>query len=151
LGNMRKLRQSFLCAIRGISLCIRNERNFRIHICVALYASAFALIAGFGVGEFSLLFLCFASVMATELLNTSIERICDLYSEKYSIRIKAIKDIAAGAVLITAVFAFLSGSVLFLRKEAFGAVLGFIASPKVILLLLCVPVTVFFIIGQRRK
>ncbi|MDP4108705.1 MAG: diacylglycerol kinase family protein [Bacillota bacterium] len=148
--DIRKLRQSFACAFRGIVLCLRNERNFRIHICAAFYASVLGIAAKFGALEFSVLFLCFASVMATELLNTAVERVCDIMSAEYSVRIKAIKDISAGAVLVCAVFAFLTGAVLFLNKENFNHIISFLMQPAALVLLLTVPAAVFFSIGKRR-
>ncbi len=150
-SNIRKLRQSFHFAARGVVLCLKNERNFRIHLCAALYASALAAIAGFEAYQYAILFLCFASVMSTELLNTAIERTCDLIGAEYSTRIKAIKDISAGAVLIAAFFAFLTGAALFLRREAIDAFLAFSVRPAVLIFVASVPVAVFFIIGKGKR
>ena len=149
--RIRKLRQSFICAARGISLCIRTERNFRIHLCTAFFVSGLAKIAGFSTVEFALLFLCFASVMTAELFNTAIESICDLRGDQYSLKIKAIKDISAGAVLITAVFTALIGAVLFLRTEVLHTIALFFRTPGGLASLLLIPAALFFILGKRSK
>jgi diacylglycerol kinase len=51
-----------------------------------------------------------------ELLNTAIEKICDLITKDIHPIIKVIKDIAAAAVLIAAIGSFLSGVIIFLPK-----------------------------------
>jgi len=43
--EIRKLRQSFACAFRGVSSCLRTERNFRIHLTAVCYVSMAALLA----------------------------------------------------------------------------------------------------------
>ena len=151
MGKIRKLRQSFLYAARGIALCIRNERNFRIHLCAALFAAALAKIANFTAIEFALLFLCFSSVMVSELLNTAIERVCDLRGDQYNLKIKAIKDISAGAVLITAIFALLIGGVLFLRVEVVSAICKFFKRPENLAFLILIPAAIIFIMVRRSK
>jgi len=54
--------------------------------------------------------------MAAELINTAIESLADLVSSEYHPLIKKTKDAAAGAVLITALFAIISGLVIFIPK-----------------------------------
>ena len=46
-------------------------------------------------------------VITAEILNTCIERVCDLYSNEFDERIRLIKDLAAGAVLVSAIAALL--------------------------------------------
>lgn len=43
----------------------------------------------------------------TESVNSAVERLCDLVMPQYSRQVKEIKDLAAGAVLISAVMAVL--------------------------------------------
>ena len=52
--------------------------------------------------------------MGLEAINTAIEQLCDLYSTEANERIKKIKDISAGAVLIAALFAVCIAVVVFL-------------------------------------
>ncbi|MCX7614417.1 MAG: diacylglycerol kinase [Clostridiales bacterium] len=151
MGKIRKLRQSFICAARGISLCIRTERNFRIHLCATFFVAGLAKIANFTALEFALLFLCFASVMSAELFNTAVESICDLRGDQYNLKIKAIKDIAAGAVLISAVFAALIGGILFLRPQVLRSIALFFSQPGGYTFLLFIPAAFLFILIKGRK
>jgi diacylglycerol kinase len=43
-----------------------------------------------------------AMVMSFELINTIVENLCDLIDPTYNPKIKVIKDLGAGAVLVTA-------------------------------------------------
>lgn len=72
-----------------------------------------ALIASF-VFKFSyfenlVLGLCIGLVIVAELLNTCIEKLCDVVSPGKDVRIKEIKDIAAGAVLFAAIVSLVLG------------------------------------------
>lgn len=63
--------------------------------------------------EWLIVLLASALVLSLEALNSAIERVCDLYSEEKNLKIKVIKDISAGAVLIAAIFALAIGVIVF--------------------------------------
>lgn len=77
-----------------------SEKHFRFH----LIASFAVIIAGFyfKINETDWLFICFAisSVLASELINTAIEKLADKVEPNYNKEIGIIKDLAASAVLI---------------------------------------------------
>ena len=75
--NIRKLSESFLHAFRGLRLCIRDERNFRVHMTAAFYVILFGVFGGVSMTEAAILCICFGLTMGAELLNTAIERLCD--------------------------------------------------------------------------
>jgi diacylglycerol kinase len=56
--------------------------------------------------------ICIGLVITAEILNTCIEKLCDLYSTDYSNRIREIKDLAAGAVLAASLTAFITAMVI---------------------------------------
>ena len=95
--------KGFLYAFQGIAYCISHERNMRIHTVALLYVSAFSLFFQLSRVEYAVLFLTFALVMMAEMVNTAIERLCDKTAKEYHPLIK--HDMAAGAVLVCAVFA----------------------------------------------
>ena len=97
--------KGFLYAFQGIAYCISHERNMRIHTVALLYVSAFSLFFQLSRVEYAFLFLTFALVMMAEMVNTAIERLCDKTAKEYHPLIKHAKDMAAGAVLVCAVFA----------------------------------------------
>lgn len=55
-----------------------------------------------------------AFVLIAETVNTAIENLCDLYSEDYHSKIKKIKDVAAGSVLIASIAAVVIGAIVFI-------------------------------------
>lgn len=97
--------KGFLYAFQGFVHCINHERNMRIHTVALLYVSAFSLFFQLSRVEYAVLLLTFALVMMAELVNTAIERLCDKTAKEYHPLIKHAKDMAAGAVLVCAVFA----------------------------------------------
>ena len=106
----------FRNALIGILETYRSERNFKIHVIIALVAVGLALWLEVSDMEWCWIALCIAIVFLAELLNTAIEALVDLASSDYHPLAKKAKDAAAGSVLIAAVFSFIVGCVIFLPK-----------------------------------
>jgi diacylglycerol kinase (ATP) len=89
-------------AIEGILHGTKTQRHLRIHF----FAAAAVLIISYVLGvtrvEFILLSLAMIIVLATEMVNSAIEAAVDLLSPLYSEKARTSKDMAAGAVFITA-------------------------------------------------
>jgi diacylglycerol kinase (ATP) len=62
----------------------------------------------------ALLFITIMCVIGAEMFNTAIELLCDSMEEEYSLKIKHIKDVSAGAVLVTALFSIPMAFIIFL-------------------------------------
>lgn len=145
--------KSFRYAFRGIIYCINNERNMRIHMVAAIYVlifSAFFELSGEG---YAVLFLTIAGVMTAEMFNTVAEELCDLDAASFHPVVRIIKDMAAGAVLICALFSVAVGISLFWQPMKFAGILRFFTAhlPLLILLLLSVAASVVFIaVGPTR-
>ena len=107
---------SFRYAFTGIFSCFKAERNFIIHICFTAIAIFLAAFFNISLLEWVALLFCVALVLVAEMINTAIERICNFVHPGIHPEIKIIKDIAAGAVLIAACIAFISGGIIFLPK-----------------------------------
>ncbi len=101
----RTLFHSFRDAFRGVWLCLRSERNMRIHALACGYVLFFALQIGVSQGELAVLLLAMGMVTAAEALNTAVEKLCDFTEPKQDWRIGFVKDIAAGGVVLSAAFA----------------------------------------------
>ena len=101
-------------AMIGMRELFAESRNARIQLVIFLLV----LIAGFIVelNRFEWLWLLIATtiVLALEAINTSIELLSDVYTLDFNLKIKQVKDIAAGAVLIASIFAAIVGFVIFL-------------------------------------
>lgn len=108
---------SFGHALNGVLLSFRTQRHLRIHFVLAVLV----LVAGFlwNLSRAELLILTFAItlVIMAELFNTAVETVVDLITTDYHPLAKVAKDVAAGAVLVTAVNAALCGVLLFLDVD----------------------------------
>ncbi|MGV3723480.1 MAG: diacylglycerol kinase [Actinomycetota bacterium] len=108
---------SFRFALHGVLLSFKTQRHLRIHFGLAFLA----LVAGFvwGLSRLELLVLIGAItlVILAELFNTALEAVVDLVTLEYHPLAKVAKDVAAGAVLVSAVNAALVGALLFLDAE----------------------------------
>jgi len=113
---MKKLIRSFGYAFKGVAYATTSQLNFRIH----LVATVLATIAGFlfhiSPGEWQWVMLCVTIVLVTEIFNTMIETLVDLVSPGFNEKAGRVKDMAAGAVVIAATFALVTGLIIFLPK-----------------------------------
>ncbi len=110
-----KLRDSFKFAIEGVGYVLKTQRNMRLHFISAIAILAAGLILKISYLELAILSLTIALVIIAEMFNTAVEVIIDLQtSERHPIA-KIIKDIAAGAVLISAINAVAVGFLIFTR------------------------------------
>ncbi len=110
--------KSFKCALRGIFSCDK-ERNLKIHLIFFMLVLFFGVFFSISVFEWLIIFAVSGLVMALELVNTSIEEVCDRLRDdlgmSYEATAKA-RDVAAGAVLIAAFFAACCGLVIFVPR-----------------------------------
>ncbi len=108
-----RLALSFRCAFRGLAEAWRCQQNLRIHLLIALAASGLAAFLRLGALHWAILVLTCALVIATELLNSALEALTDLVSPGYHPLARRAKDVAAGAVVVTALGAVAVGLLLF--------------------------------------
>lgn len=109
--------KSFATARKGIRLALKSQKNFRIHLIVAIIVFILALLFKFNYIEFCILLFAIGFVLVSELFNSVIEFSLDAYyRNKYSTLVKMAKDMAAGGVLIATVVCVLIGIILFGNK-----------------------------------
>jgi diacylglycerol kinase (ATP) len=104
---------SFRYAFEGILYAVRTQRNFRIHLVAAAIILICGAILRIARTEFLLLLITISMVIICELLNTAIERAVDTATLEYHPIAKIAKDVAAGAVLISAINSILVGILIF--------------------------------------
>ena len=122
MKDVEGLFKSFLYAFKGLWWMLTHQRNFRIHITCLIYMFYYLLRYDFFVvskTEFAVLLLAAALVIGGEMLNTGIEKADDSVSKEKRETIAVSKDVAAGAVLVFAVFAVLCGVSILWQPEAF--------------------------------
>lgn len=111
--SLIKRAKSFTYAGRGIWVFIRSTHNAWIHLVVLLVAILFGVYFNITVVEWMVLVLAGGFVLAAEAFNTAIEIDIDLTSPEYHPYARDTKDVAAGAVLIAAMTAFIIGVCIF--------------------------------------
>jgi undecaprenol kinase len=96
---------------------LKTERNLKIHLALA------AVVIGCGIGlqieamGWAMLSLAVGIVVAAELINTALERVVDLATEGEFHRLaRDAKDVAAAAVLCTAIMAAVIGMLVFVPR-----------------------------------
>lgn len=116
MPDLAKVFKSFGYAFKGVISLFRHENNAKVHLIAGALAVITAFYLELNPTEWCILVIQIALVMAAEAFNTAIEKLCDLVSPGKHPVIGTVKDIAAGAVLITAIAAVISGLFLFLPK-----------------------------------
>lgn len=111
---MRYFIRSFRFAANGIGLFFRRERNGQIQGVLAVLAIAAGFFFQITRMEWMVLLLCTGLVISLEMVNSAIERLCNMHTTSFHPAIKIIKDVAAAAVLWSAVVALVVGILIFL-------------------------------------
>ncbi|MDQ0192630.1 diacylglycerol kinase family protein [Paenibacillus wynnii] len=109
----KKFWHSFRFAAQGIASAFRSELNMKVHSGLAVVVLVAAALFRLPPISWMLLLLAITLVLSAELLNTAIEAAVDLISSDIHPLAKTAKDTAAGAVLLTAVFAVITGIYVF--------------------------------------
>ncbi|MBF0456279.1 MAG: diacylglycerol kinase [Nitrospirae bacterium] len=101
--SLKKWIDSANNAIEGILTAAKNECHVRYHLYAAAVVLLFSYASGVSADEFLIISILTIFVITTELLNTAIETVVDIVSPQVSEHARVAKDVAAGAVLISAV------------------------------------------------
>jgi len=113
----QSLAESFNAAIEGFVYVFKSQRNMRLHFLMGLFAFLLGIILNFGYIELMILCLTIAFVLFAEMFNTAIEYTVDLVmSKEYHPLARIVKDIGAGAVLLSAMTAAIIGYILFASR-----------------------------------
>lgn len=94
--------KSFNYAIDGVIYTLKSQRNMKIHYFIALMVLFLSLFLNLSRIELIAVIISISLVFLAEMFNTAIEKTVDLVTTQYSPLAKIAKDVAAGAVLITA-------------------------------------------------
>ena len=108
--------QTFKHALNGIIHVFRKEQNFRIHIIATILVITAGILFSIDKTEWILIVISVSLVTALEMINSSLEYLCDFISPDYNEKIKLIKDASAGSVLIAAIGAIVLALIIFLPE-----------------------------------
>ena len=113
---MMKFIHSFGHALSGLWYGIITQRNLRIHFMCMLLALGMGWYFSLSHTEWLLVAIVTFLVLSAELFNTAIEQLCDVVEANIHPGIKRVKDIAAAAVLLSAMAALVTGALVFIPK-----------------------------------
>lgn len=109
--------QAMSHAFDGIVAMLKEERNMRFHVLAAMLAVIVGWYLHIDTAEWLWILLVIFLVFAAEFLNTVTEAVTDLLSDHhYDINVKKAKDVAAGGVLLAALFALAVGLIIFVPR-----------------------------------
>lgn len=146
-----KVFKGFWWALRGIWQCIREEWHFRFHLVIAFYVVLLTPYFSLTRGEGAVLVLTLSAVLAAELFNSAVERAVDRISPERHPLAAAAKDMAAGAVLVTAIASVAVAILLYGKPEVWQQIFADFGEHiyKPILLAVSAVLAVLFIVKRR--
>jgi diacylglycerol kinase len=109
-GPTARFLLGFAYAFRGLWYALRTQRNARVHLACALAVTLAGVLLRLSASEFAMLYIAIAGVFIAEMFNTVIELCVDLASPEYHPLAGRAKDVAAGAVLLSALLAVVIGA-----------------------------------------
>lgn len=109
------MKKKFMPAFRGLFSDGWKDRGIRTQMILAAVAVCAAFILRLDSMEWIAGLICAGMVITAEILNTAIEKLCDLYSEQYDERIRLIKDLSSGAVLAASIAALITALIILMR------------------------------------
>lgn len=108
--------KSFVHAWAGIVGFFRSGPNAQIHLVASIVVLVLSVTLGISKWEAIAVVFCIVLVLLAEMFNTAIEKAMDFISMERHPDIRFIKDVAAGAVLISSIAASLVGAIVFIPK-----------------------------------
>lgn len=115
-GIKKEHNLSFKHAFDGLVLAFSQQPNLKIHVFVGLLAVFLGWWLKISYLEWLILLFAISQVLVAEMLNTTIEAVTDLLTQKWHLQAKVAKDVGAGTVLLSAFCALAVGLVIFLPK-----------------------------------
>ena len=105
--------RSFHYAISGILRMVRCQHNAWVHAAATIAVIVLGIFFQLSRFEWCWIVLAITIVWTAETLNTAFEFLADAASPNFSPIVRDVKDVAAGAVLITAIAAVVIGAIVF--------------------------------------
>lgn len=116
IRGKKRLINSFKYAFQGLKYAFIYEQNILVHTLATILVIIAGIIFKISTLEWLVIFLIIGLVIATELINTSIEATIDLITDEINPLAKIAKDTAAAAVLVFGFTALAIAFVIFVPK-----------------------------------
>ncbi|MBI2450106.1 MAG: diacylglycerol kinase family protein [Candidatus Nealsonbacteria bacterium] len=111
--NFKKLVASFRFAFSGIKTIFKEEQPFRIMLYIAALVTAAMFYFNLSLTQKAVLFMIITLVLTLEVVNSIVEKFLDFIHPNIDGRIKIIKDMLAGIVLIASIASVIIGVLIF--------------------------------------
>lgn len=107
--------KAFEFAFNGLWAGLKRETHLKIHFVATILVTASGIILKITTSDWITVIACCAIILAAELFNSAIERICDLITIEKHPTVKYVKDVSAGAVLMLSIGAAIIGLLIFTK------------------------------------
>ena len=111
---MKKFIYSIQFALHGMKQFFSRDRNGRIQTVIGITAIILGFALSISSFQWMLVLFCIGLVISLEMINSAIERFCDMVTTDFHPGVKIIKDVAAGAVLVASIFSLVIGLIIFI-------------------------------------
>ena len=114
--QVKKRIKAFGHAFNGVFTFFRSGVHAQIHLAAVIVVVCTGFWLGLSNMEWIAVLLCFALVLSMEAVNSAIEFLTDLVTPDYHELAKKTKDVAAAAVLFSALFSVIIALIIFIPK-----------------------------------
>jgi diacylglycerol kinase len=111
--DIKKFFKSIRFALEGINYALNNDQNLVIHFIAALVVIIASIIFDISPFEMGILGLTILLVIASEMINSAIEKMVDLITKEHRMEAKIAKDVSSGMVLLIAIGSVIIGILVF--------------------------------------
>ena len=111
---MKTFFRSVEFALQGAKQFFSRDRNGKIQTVIGITAIILGCAVSLSSVQWLLVLFCIGLVISLEMINSAIEKYCDLVTTDFHPGIKVIKDVAAGAVLIASLMSLVIGLIIFI-------------------------------------
>ena len=111
---MKAFFRSLMFAIVGVKQFFSRDRNGKIQTVIGITAIILGFTVSLSSFQWLLVLFCIGLVISLEMINSAIEKYCDLVTTDFHPGIKIIKDVAAGAVLVASLMSLVIGLIIFI-------------------------------------
>ncbi len=111
--NIKKFLKSVKFAFKGIFSIYKTEQNFRFQIFASFFVIFLMIFFKMSLREVIVLILMISFVLIMEIINSAFEKIADMFKPRIHVYAEIVKNIMAGAVLISSLTAIVIGIIIF--------------------------------------
>ena len=114
--GIKRTINSFKYAFNGLIDTYRTEQSVWIYIPVSLLVILAGFLLKISTIEWLIVILILGIILSLELINTALEAVVDLATEKYHPLARKAKDTVSAAVLVFAITSVIIGLIIFIPK-----------------------------------